>query len=199
VVVRLTNDGAQPSLVQAWSDNGDSNATPNESDAPVLVTPPVFRMEPRAGQSLRLTLTNKNELPTDRESVYWLNVLDIPPKPGEDAGNYLQMAIRTRIKIFVRPDNLNLTVDKAAEKLQWTRNAGNKLTIHNPGPYHFSISAVGTGTGKNAKTVDIATMVAPYSSADVTAKSAIPASGNALKVFYINDYGGTSDVTIQQK
>lgn len=43
----------------------------------------------------------------DRESVFYLNVLDIPPRPefGEkkaDAGNvnYLQLAVRSRIKLF---------------------------------------------------------------------------------------------------
>lgn len=194
VTVRLLNDGSQPSLVQAWADDGDSNAAPNESKAPFVVTPPVFRIEPQAGQTLRLTLTDPG-LPRDRESVFWLNVLDIPPKPAASTGNYLQMAVRTRIKIFVRPDNLNLTVSEAARKMQWTSSSSGELMIHNPGPYYFSLNSISTGTGKTNTPTQIATMVAPFSSARLQKRVSMPANAT-LAVTYINDYGGTSHTTI---
>lgn len=43
------------------------------------LTPPVSRINPGAEQILRIRLTDKNSMPSDRESLWWLNVLDIPP------------------------------------------------------------------------------------------------------------------------
>lgn len=38
------------------------------------------------------------DLPVDRESVFWLNVKEIPKKSAEE--NVLQIAVRSRIKLF---------------------------------------------------------------------------------------------------
>ncbi|WP_251677901.1 fimbria/pilus periplasmic chaperone [Escherichia coli] len=66
----------------------------------LLLPPPINRVDPGKGQTLRVTFTDL-PLPTDRESVFWLNVLEIPtryePKSND---NYLQVAFRTRIKLF---------------------------------------------------------------------------------------------------
>ncbi len=53
--------------------------------------------------------TASSVLPKDRESVFWFNVLEVPPKP--DAAtvanqSLLQLAFRTRIKLFYRPEAL---------------------------------------------------------------------------------------------
>jgi len=197
VTVSLLNESSRPSLIQAWADNGDSNATPNDSRAPFVVTPPVFRMEPNTGQALRLTLTDPG-LPKDRESVFWLNVLDIPPKPSQSTGNYLQMAIRTRIKIFVRPENLNLSVAEAAARMQWTRDGAAELTIHNPTPYHFSLTGISTGTAEAKTRLRVSGMVAPFSSLSL-GKHTRGFSGTTLDVAYVNDFGSTARATIRRK
>ncbi|PJI52023.1 molecular chaperone EcpD, partial [Methylobacterium radiotolerans] len=44
-------------------------------------------------------------MPQDKESVFWLNVLEIPPKDKANQ-NLLQMAFRSRIKLFYRPAGL---------------------------------------------------------------------------------------------
>ncbi len=55
------------------------------------------------GQSWRLVF-NGSRLPQDRESLFWFNLLDIPPEPKNGkTDNYLQLAIRSRIKLFYRP------------------------------------------------------------------------------------------------
>ena len=53
VTVKLTNDSNNPSLVQVWLDSGDANAKPDESRAPFVITPPIFRMNPREEASPR--------------------------------------------------------------------------------------------------------------------------------------------------
>ena len=94
VTVQVDNVGDSPALVQAWIDSGDANQTADTSDAPFVLTPPIARVEPGRSQALRVIFSGA-QLPTDRESVFWLNVLDVPPSPDNaDSGdqNYLQVA-----------------------------------------------------------------------------------------------------------
>ena len=58
----------------------DVHSTPESVDAPFLITPPLFRMDAQKEQSLRIVYTH-DQLPADRESLFWLNVLEVPPKP----------------------------------------------------------------------------------------------------------------------
>ncbi|KAG0923804.1 hypothetical protein G6F57_014980 [Rhizopus arrhizus] len=51
VTLRLSNTSQTPSLVQAWIDDGDPRATPEQSaGVPFVIRPPVFRMNAGAGQ-----------------------------------------------------------------------------------------------------------------------------------------------------
>lgn len=60
-------------------------------------------MEPKRGQTVKVMYTGATALPKDRESVYWFNVLEVPPKPKDAQAdkNLLQLAFRTRIKLFI--------------------------------------------------------------------------------------------------
>lgn len=100
ITVKLNNNGSKPALVQAWVDTGDVQSSPTSSKAPFLLSPPVSRIDPSKGQSLRLMFTGAS-LPANKESVFWFNILEIPPKAeGPVEMNVLQMAFRSRIKIF---------------------------------------------------------------------------------------------------
>ncbi|MGE8475823.1 MAG: molecular chaperone, partial [Paraburkholderia hospita] len=79
VTVKLNNDSRAPSLVQVWMDDGNVDTKPGDSKAPFVITPPIFRMDAGKSQTLRVMYSG-DALPQDRESVYWLNVLDVPPK-----------------------------------------------------------------------------------------------------------------------
>lgn len=113
IAVRATNMGETPSLTQVWVDDGRVQNQPEKDSAPFIVLPPIVRIEPVKGQSWRLVF-NGSRLPQDRESLFWFNLLDIPPEPKNGTAiNYLQLAIRSRIKLFYRPAGV------AAEK--WRR------------------------------------------------------------------------------
>lgn len=74
----LANTNDYPVVIQTWIDDGDVDSTPDQTQAPFMVLPAVFKMQPGGAQGLRII--NKGEsLPTDRESVYWLNLYEIPP------------------------------------------------------------------------------------------------------------------------
>lgn len=195
VTIQLSNEGKLPALVQSWLDRGDENSSPDSasSKVPFILTPPVTRIEPKKGQSLRVVYTGE-ALPKDRESVFYLNVLDIPPKPTGEAAqeNYLQLAIRSRIKFFFRPANLSMTTQDAYQAVRWTATA-NGVKANNQTPYYISYNKVEVD-GKNSQEIG---MVAPYSSKEFIVPNA--RSGKKVKWSLINDYGGyvTGESSVQ--
>lgn len=198
--VRLTNDNSHPALVEAWIDDGDVNSTPDSAHTPFLITPPLFRMDPEKDQSLRiLFVPGAKPLPSDRESVFWLNVLEIPPKPtGPDAAgkNYLQFAIRSRIKLFYRPAKLPGDALTAPDKLIFKAITGQgaALEVHNPTPYYVTITNLSFGA--NAKPIEGTDgMVAPFGDLRMPLKGVAqaPAAGTSIVFTTINDYGAADN------
>ena len=78
VNVQLVNRSKTTHLVQSWIDTGNPSAAPETIKTPFSLTPPVVKMAPNEGQALKLSIINSGLMPDDRESVYWLNVLDVP-------------------------------------------------------------------------------------------------------------------------
>jgi len=193
VTVRLSNEADHPALVEAWVDTGDTKSTPENANAPFLITPPLFRMEPHKDQNLRIIYTQgARPLPADRESVFYLNVLEVPPKPtgSQAAGrSYLQFAMQSRLKLFYRPANLPGDVMKAPDQLRFTAQ-GTTLDVRNPTPYYVTIGSVAFGPG--GKPLDgVSGMVAPLGELHMVLKglTQAPAAGTAITFATINDYG----------
>ena len=140
--VRLTNARTTPVLVEAWieRDVGDTHA---ETPVPFDIVPPIFRMEPGRGQALRVYRA-PGPVPQDRESLFWLNVFESPPIPETASSNALHIAVRTRVKLFLRPPGLPGTSAKAPDKLAWRLVDATvpALRIGNPTPYHVTIARV---------------------------------------------------------
>ncbi|MGT2474568.1 fimbrial biogenesis chaperone [Paraburkholderia terrae] len=145
--IKLTNEGEQPALVQAWLDQGDANESPETIDVPFTLTPAMFRLDPKNGQTLRLIYT-KQPLAQDKETLYWLNVLEVPPKVQvNDDVNRLQLAYRTRIKVIFRPQGLPGNAGEAAALTRWeiARDGDRKgyvLKATNPTPYFLNLGSV---------------------------------------------------------
>ncbi|MBN7135427.1 hypothetical protein A7A76_11630 [Lysobacter enzymogenes] len=205
VAVKLNNVGARPALVQVWVDDGDPKQSPDTSKAPFLVSPPVVRIEPGKGQALRLVYGPSAagaQAPDGRESVYWLNVLEIPPNvdPAEAEQNHLQVAFRTRIKLFLRPPGLPGDPEAAARGLRWrvvrSDAGGWALECANPGAFHVSFGRVALSAGGREYRFDNAGMLAPGASLrlDLADLAAAPAAGAAVAYSIINDYGGRTEL-----
>lgn len=198
VTVRLTNDNTTPALIEAWIDRGDPHSTPDKVDVPFLITPPLFRMEPHKDQSLRIIATPAT-LPADRESLFWLNVLEIPPKPSGaqfTGKNLLQFAIRSRLKFFYRPANLPGDVAKAPTEMTWRAVAdghGYALEVHNPTAYHITIIKASLAVGGKSYAADTG-MVAPLGTLRLPVKglTQAPATGTSVAYDIINDYGAST-------
>ena len=201
VTININNPGSVPSLVQAWLDAGDPRAKPGDSKVPFVLTPPLFRLDPTKVQSLRLVYTH-DPLPADRESVFWLNVLDIPPRAAAnpDAPNQLELAFRHRMKVFFRPAGLAGSALDAPALMTWKLLSRNGKLVgiqaHNPSPYHVSMSKVVVMLGGQPMAVQ-ADMVDPFASRsfDLPEPAAAPNGPVALEYWFINDYGGSVKAT----
>ncbi|KRE96629.1 molecular chaperone EcpD [Frateuria sp. Soil773] len=196
--LRLSNEGNQPALVQAWIDHGDPQSTPDKVDVPFLLTPPLFRMDAHKGQSLRIVYTHE-ALPADRESLFWLNVLEVPPKPTDpesEGKNLLQLAIRSRLKLFYRPANLPGDPLKAPAQVGWKLVAdgqGRALEARNPSPYFITLNAVTLDVAGKAYKADTG-MIEPFGTLKLAVPGLAQATAGATVTFgAINDYGAASE------
>ncbi len=174
-------NGNQDVLIQSWVDMNDSSG----SRAPFAVTPPLARVFAKEQQLLRI-LYEGTGMPTDRESVVWLNVQEIPK--ASETENTLQLAIRQRIKIFYRPAGLTGSALQAPAQLEWSlvkHGAQTLLRVKNPTLYHVSMADVKV----QAQLASDSTMVAPGEEKQFPLKAA-PAPGPVQLTFSsINDYG----------
>jgi P pilus assembly chaperone PapD len=192
--VQLTNDGKLPSLIQAWLDKGDERASPDAIDVPFVITPTVFRVEPGKGQTLRILYTGE-PLPADKESLFWLNVLDVPPKASDKDGvNRLQFAFRTRIKLMYRPAGLPGNAADAPARLKWTLGADDAhrpvLKATNPTAYVVNLAGVELKSAGKRFTAEFG-HVAPGETASfrLTGASGVDLAGATVLYSSVDDWG----------
>jgi P pilus assembly chaperone PapD len=171
-------------LIQAWLDNQHDT---DSRKAPFVITPPLFRLDAQQENLLRIIHTGE-DMPADRESVYWLSVKSIAATE-RSANNRLQIAIRTRIKLFYRPVNLPGMAEDAYKQLEFTRH-DNQLIVTNPTPYFVSFQMVKVGNS----IIQNPGMVPPKGSHQLP----LP-SGAVGKLTWqaINDYGGITKTASQ--
>lgn len=199
VTIKLSNNGKNPVLVQSWIDRGVVVEKPEKIKVPFILTPPINRINPSKSQTLRLSYTGSPSLPEDRESVYWLNVLEIPPVAENASPNRVQVAFRSRIKLFYRPAKLNdnQKVVEAAEKISWSLMSDELKAINNS-PYFISLVSVTLSQGNRKSSIQ-GEMVAPHSSHTFSfKKSEIVKSGATVTWEYVNDWGAvkTNHITL---
>lgn len=155
--------------------------------APFAVTPPLFRLEPRNQQTVRIIRQGTGQLPVDRESVFYLSFLAIPSTTETNpAENRVSIGLQSVIKLFYRPERLAITADHAANKLIF-RQHNEQLIVENPTPYYLTLGSLKVA-GKALHFGDSGQMIAPFS------QQAYPFSGPATEASWtvINDYGGLS-------
>ncbi|EMJ5851808.1 fimbria/pilus periplasmic chaperone [Klebsiella aerogenes] len=185
VSLSVSNENKQlPYLAQGWIEDVQGK----KITSPMTVLPPVQRLEPGARSQVRIqTLPAVNTLPQDRETLYYFNLREIPPRT--DKPNTLQLALQTRIKLFYRPKALvaDRSVAPWQEKLTLTRS-GSGYTVNNPTPYYITL-ADGTDRpgGPSAKGFK-PLMIDPRGNAPLNVGASVLGSNPVLT--YIDDYGG---------
>lgn len=174
----VSNPDKVPYLIQSWVETTGGGA----EKAPFMITPPLFRLDGGQENVLRVVRAGGN-LPSDKESLYWMNIKSIPSASKESNQNTLQIAVKTRIKLIYRPQGLKGVPEESAEKLTWHRN-GNNLQVSNPTPFYMNFQQIKVA-GKDVKDV---TYVAPMSSASFALPAGVSSGNVSWKI--ISDYGG---------
>ena len=179
-VTLRNNDQKLPYLAQSWIED----ARGNKISSPLAVLPPVQRIDAMMNGQVKIqALPDIHTLPSDRESLFYYNVREIPPKSGK--ANTLQIALQTRIKLFWRPKALeNVSMKNPWQhKVTLTRN-GQDFTVNNPTTYYVIISNASAKKGGNPPEGFTPLMLEPKTSAPLNAKmDSVPV------LTYINDYG----------
>ncbi|MEQ4958829.1 fimbrial biogenesis chaperone [Enterobacter hormaechei] len=170
-------------------DDGSSQAS-----TPFIVTPPLYRLDPDNAVQLRVNRV-KDTLPADRESVFYLNSLAIPPKKGEKGyekavQSGLQFAVNTRIKLIYRPAGLNdRKVVKALPDKISVSAGGKGVVVKNPTPYYITLVKLSVN-GKAVQT-EQDTMVAPFGELSL----ASPVTHGRLSYSTVDDNGAQTPLT----
>lgn len=190
VGVQLVNNSNAPSLVQSWIDGGDVDSTPETTSAPFIVTPPITKISADGGMELKIHFLGQ-ALAQDRESVYYFNVLDIPPKSdNHQSVNQLQLTLQTRIKLFYRPTQLLAGLEKSLPNLTFSAS-DRSIIVNNPTPYFITIANISLNKDK---LLDHSLMLDPFSKQDVSINRK-PSSGWLIDVDFINDSGDYTTVS----
>lgn len=175
-------------LIQSWVDDANGN-----KKTPFIITPPLFKLNPTKNNVLRIVNTS-NALPQDRESVYWVNVKAIPAKSenAEDK-NVLQIAVRTRLKLFYRPAGLKGNSMDGWSKLKFTSAGANQIKVENPSAFNLTFNKFYA----NGRNIEKTGMVPAKGSLNIE----LPAgTGKVSEVKYniINDFGTAGDMLTQR-
>jgi len=203
--LKITNENDKPVLVHTWADDGNSKSTPKDAKSPFIIPAPVFRLDPKKQHVIRMVYSGE-ALAKDRESLYWLNVLEIPSTTAADAEqNLLLMAFRNRIKIFYRPVELTQKIEDAPYALRASIQAsGNSsvIRIKNPTPFHLSFSNIEVSADGVTYTHPGGGMVEPFAEKNFDLpqlKKPLVSSGAKINLSLINDYGGDHKLSMSHE
>lgn len=187
VSVGLSNESSDaPYLAQSWVEDSQGKAT-----NVLIALPPLQRID--AGKKSRVRIMRVQNsgtapLPTDRESLFYFNVREIPPAPEDKSKNILQLATQSQLKLFLRPPSLAEEGNASPEKMLLVQSAGGSLTLKNPTPYYITLVWLGQSPKQKLAGFKEGTMVAPFSEQIVNA--VLPAGSSRIMVGNVDDYGG---------
>ncbi|MCI3086817.1 fimbrial chaperone [Escherichia coli] len=186
----VTNQSTETYGGQVWIDNTNQS----NSQVYMVPAPPFFKVAPKEKQIVRIMKTDST-LPTNRESLFWLNVQEIPPKPKNTEGGSLAVAINTKVKLIYRPKSL-VEGRKDAEKAMQIVHRDGETYLSNPTPYYFAVTAVKVN-GQNVKLKDaVLNNIAQLAPESEVALGNVVLNG-AVSVTAVNDWGGLVDYSIK--
>ncbi|EMX8644598.1 fimbria/pilus periplasmic chaperone [Providencia stuartii] len=192
ISLNISNNNKQlPYLAQGWIENAEGQ----KIQSPLVVLPPVQRLEPGKSSQVKIeALPAISTLPQDRESLFYFNLREIPPK--SDKPNTLQIALQTRVKLFYRPKAIIPEKNGAPWQGKLTlEKQGDQYVVKNPTPYYVTI----INATANAKSSDgkefTPVMVSPFG--QDTLGVSVNKLGSSPVLTYINDFGGRPTLTFR--
>ncbi|WP_212741861.1 fimbrial chaperone [Escherichia albertii] len=190
ISVEVTNNSNKEYGGQLWIDNIHNN-----NGVYMIAQPPFFRVNAKQKQIIRVMRTNER-LPEDKESLFWLNVQEIPKKADniQDGESSLAIAMNIKVKLIYRPQSIKDGRNDAEKKLiVLTEN--NKTWIKNPTPYYMAIVNVknnGRDLILSKKVQNEIACLEPFSQISLEKRI-----NGKISIDAINDWGGVQQYEIQ--
>ena len=186
ISIEINNESKETYGGQVWIDN----VTLPRGDVNFVPMPSFFKVDGGKTQVIRIMkITDK--LPQNKESIFWLNVQEIPPI-NRDANNAIVVAINTQVKLIYRPTSIIKGRENAESKMTLEKE-GASYVLNNPTPYYFAV----TGLNVNGKTLQLSKslgnklgMIAPKSTIRLDGVTITPSSKVVIEA--LDDYGATN-------
>ena len=185
--VVIANPSPRPYAVQSWVNTAKDDT---DTAVPLATSPGLFRLDPGKEQMVQINRL-PNKLPEDRETLFYLNLQEIPEVTPEDV-NVLNIALRTRLKLFYRPSQLK---DRPADRigdLKWSvrQHAGRvQLVVNNPTPYHYTFGRLEVSNAGGTEAIQAKDMAPPFGEQVYNLARFKSPDGLKLTFTTINDYG----------
>ena len=185
--VVIANPSPRPYAVQSWVNTAKDDT---DTAVPLATSPGLFRLDPGKEQMVQINRL-PNKLPKDRETLFYLNVQEIPEVTPEDV-NVLNIALRTRLKLLYRPSQLKGRPADHIGELKWSvrQHAGRvQLVVNNPTPYHYTFGRLEVSRAGVMEAIQAKDMAPPFGQQVYNLARFKSANGLRLTFTTINDYG----------
>ncbi|MFQ6247210.1 fimbrial chaperone [Yersinia enterocolitica] len=189
ISLQVDNESPQEYGGQIWIENQEQN----DKNVYFAPSPTFFKVAGQHKQVLRILKIN-DTLPKDKESLFWINVQEIPKAP-KDGANALSIALHTQVKMIYRPGILKDKRENAEKSIKLINDESGTV-LFNDSPYYFAVINVKqNGENVNLKE-DIKNKIAvfpPFEKISLNKKL----TGNISLVAF-DDYGVDREYTISQ-
>ncbi|HFT6992260.1 TPA: molecular chaperone [Stenotrophomonas maltophilia] len=186
ISVTLKNEGQRVSLVQAWVSDGGADQPPEASKAPFVVDRPMFRLDPGTSHSLRVRGIATGAPVDAKEHLYWLNVVDVPPRESGVGENVIQVAVRFRLKLLYRPEGVGAPSNPDAQVSVRVSAAG--LDISNAAPHYFNVGEATLESTAGERALD-SFYVAPGETKHLAFPAGFSGPATAIRYSWVDDDG----------
>ncbi|MCO1619056.1 MAG: molecular chaperone [Pseudomonas alloputida] len=194
--VTVGNPSKKPYAAQAWVNTEADDTT---TAVPLIASPALFRIAPGDEQSVQINRL-PNDLPQDRESLFFFNLQEIPQVDTDSERNGLNIALRTRIKLFYRPSQLKGNPQVHLKDLKWSvqRIEGKQhLVVDNPSPFHFTFGLLEVSGNGKTEQLKGREMLRPFDRQTFPLASTTAVANLSVTFTTISDYGGSTPAITQ--
>ncbi len=140
--ITVINADKRNYLVQSWVDaNGNPDYTGKK--LPFVVTPPLFQLT-AGSESITQIIYQGSGLPTDRETLLWLNVRSIPSLTDSEVSlkNKLAVAVIERIKVIFRPTGVPDNNEATIKNITWSKSSAGEVKATNNSPNYAVLDKI---------------------------------------------------------
>lgn len=191
VSLRVLNPSSKPFAVQTWVNTIADDQT---TAVPFIASPPLFRLNANKEQQVQINGLPQS-LPKDRESLFYFNIQEIPQLESRET-NQLNIALRTRIKMFWRPTELTGSPLDSLKSLQWSIQSTDgkpHLIVNNSSPFHVSFIRIELSANGQTFSLKDTTMAHPLDTQTYELDGFKPTPGMQVTFSVINDYGAITE------